>query len=57
MNITPCFFETSDEDWKGNPNDPLGAEKHRGLFTIDRKLSLALREFWPNLKSVNPVKK
>jgi exo-beta-1,3-glucanase (GH17 family) len=37
MNITTLFFEAFDEDWKGDPNDPLGAEKHWGLFTVDRK--------------------
>ena len=37
MNITTFFFEAFDEDWKGNPSDPLGAEKHWGLFTVDRK--------------------
>jgi exo-beta-1,3-glucanase (GH17 family) len=37
MNITTFFFEAFDEDWKGETNDPLGAEKHWGLFTVDRK--------------------
>jgi exo-beta-1,3-glucanase (GH17 family) len=37
MHITTFFFEAFDEDWKGNPADPLGAEKHWGLFTVDRK--------------------
>jgi exo-beta-1,3-glucanase (GH17 family) len=36
-NITTFWFEAFDEDWKGNPNDMLGAEKHWGLFTVDRK--------------------
>ncbi|WP_158275626.1 glycoside hydrolase family 17 protein [Marinilabilia rubra] len=36
MNITTFFFEAFDEDWKGDPNNPLGAEKHWGLFNIDR---------------------
>lgn len=30
------FFEAFDEPWKGDPNDPLGAEKHWGLFKVDR---------------------
>lgn len=47
MNITTFFFEAFDEDWKGNPSDPLGAEKHWGLYTIDRKPKLAMREFRP----------
>ena len=36
MNITTFFFEAFDEDWKGNPNDSMGAEKHWGLFNVDR---------------------
>lgn len=35
-NITTFFFEAFDEDWKGAANNPLGAEKHWGLFNIDR---------------------
>ncbi|MUP38106.1 glycosyl hydrolase family 17 protein [Labilibaculum euxinus] len=37
MNITSFFFEAFDEDWKGETANPLGAEKHWGLFTVDRK--------------------
>ncbi|MGB6222818.1 glycosyl hydrolase family 17 protein [Haloferula sp.] len=36
MNITTFFFEAFDEDWKGDPSNPLGAEKHWGLYFIDR---------------------
>ena len=35
-NITVFFFEAFDEPWKGNPDNPLGAEKHWGLFNVDR---------------------
>jgi exo-beta-1,3-glucanase (GH17 family) len=35
-NITVFFFEAFDEPWKGKPDDPLGAEKHWGLFNVDR---------------------
>jgi exo-beta-1,3-glucanase (GH17 family) len=35
-NTTVFFFEAFDESWKGDPNNPLGAEKHWGLFNIDR---------------------
>jgi exo-beta-1,3-glucanase (GH17 family) len=35
-NTTVFFFEAFDEPWKGNENDPLGAEKHWGLFNVDR---------------------
>ncbi|MEL7367450.1 MAG: glycosyl hydrolase family 17 protein [Myxococcota bacterium] len=34
-NTTVFVFEAFDEDWKGN-DDPNGAEKHWGLFNIDR---------------------
>lgn len=36
-NITTFIFEAFDEDWKGNPDDPMGAEKHWGLYTVDRE--------------------
>lgn len=36
-NFTTFIFEAFDEDWKGDPNNPLGAEKHWGLFTVDRQ--------------------
>ena len=35
-NTTLCFFEAFDEPWKGDPNNPLGAKKHWGLFFEDR---------------------
>ncbi len=43
MHITTFFFEAFDEDWKGKPNDPLGAEKHWGLFTVERKPKQVMR--------------
>ena len=46
MNITTFFFEFFDEDWKGNPDDPMGAEKHWGLFTVDREPKLVMQEFY-----------
>jgi exo-beta-1,3-glucanase (GH17 family) len=48
MNITTFFFEAFDEDWKGNPNDPLGAEKHWGLFTLDRQPKQVMRDRNPD---------
>jgi len=42
-NVTVFFFEAFDEPWKGDPNVPLGAEKHWGLFNIDRTPKEALR--------------
>jgi exo-beta-1,3-glucanase (GH17 family) len=43
MNITTFFFEAFDEDWKGETANPLGAEKHWGLFTVDRKPKEAMQ--------------
>ena len=50
MNITTFFFEAFDEDWKGDVHDPLGAEKHWGLFTVERNAKLAMQERYPDLK-------
>ncbi|NND47516.1 MAG: glycosyl hydrolase [Woeseiaceae bacterium] len=44
-NITVFFFEAFDEPWKGNPDNPLGAEKHWGIFNVDRTPKLVLRDF------------
>ncbi|MCH6258049.1 glycosyl hydrolase family 17 protein [Puniceicoccaceae bacterium K14] len=41
-NITLFWFEAFDEDWKGNDNNPLGAEKHWGIFEIDRTPKLVI---------------
>ncbi len=46
MNITTFFFEAFDEDWKGNPNNPMGAEKHWGLFTVDRKPKKVMQDLF-----------
>ena len=35
-NVTVFFFSAFDEPWKGDPNDPLGAEKHWGVFFENR---------------------
>jgi len=35
-NTTFFFFEAFDEPWKGNPTNLEGAEKHWGLFNVDR---------------------
>lgn len=34
--VSIVFFEAFDEPWKGNPDNPDGAEKHWGLFNVDR---------------------
>jgi exo-beta-1,3-glucanase (GH17 family) len=44
-NITTFIFEAFDEDWKGDPGNPLGAEKHWGLFTVDRQPKKAIEIF------------
>ncbi len=43
-NTTVFFFEAFDEPWKGNPDAPLGAEKHWGLFNVDRSPKQLIRE-------------
>ena len=43
-NVTVFFFEAFDEPWKGNPANPLGAEKHWGLFNVDRTPKLVMRQ-------------
>jgi len=35
-NVTVFFFEAFDEPWKGDPNNADGAEKHWGIFNVDR---------------------
>lgn len=47
--VTVFWFEAFDEDWKGDPNNPKGAEKHWGLYDLDRKPKLAAREVLPDL--------
>ncbi|MEL7474136.1 MAG: glycosyl hydrolase [Planctomycetota bacterium] len=42
MNITTFFFEAFDESWKGDLNNPLGAEKHWGLYFEDRTPKLTI---------------
>ena len=34
---TVFLFEAFDEPWKGDPGNAAGAEKHWGLWTVDRK--------------------
>jgi exo-beta-1,3-glucanase (GH17 family) len=49
LGLTVFWFEAFDEDWKGDPNNPNGAEKHFGLFTVDRKPKLVMQELYPDL--------
>tara|TARA_R110002049_G_scaffold285698_4_gene466921 strand:+ start:26616 stop:27662 length:1047 start_codon:yes stop_codon:yes gene_type:complete len=46
-NVTTFFFEAFDEDWKGDPGNAQGAEKHWGLYTIDRMPKQAMMESKP----------
>ena len=42
-NTTVFFFEAFDEPWKGDPDNPDGAEKHWGLFFVDRSPKQAMQ--------------
>jgi exo-beta-1,3-glucanase (GH17 family) len=44
MNTTVFFFEAFDEPWKGDPAVPLGAEKHWGIFNVDRSPKLVVAD-------------
>jgi exo-beta-1,3-glucanase (GH17 family) len=46
-NVTVFFFEAFDEPWKGDENNPAGAEKHWGLFNVDRAPKQAMRPGQP----------
>jgi len=43
-NTTVFFFEAFDEPWKGDPNNAEGAEKHWGLFRVDRSPKLVMEQ-------------
>ena len=47
-NVLTFVFEAFDEPWKGS-NEPLEPEKHWGLFTVDRKPKLVMKEFHSDL--------
>ena len=55
MNITAFFFEAFDESWKGDPNNPAGAEKHWGLYFEDRTPKLAVREWTDEQREPDPI--
>lgn len=52
--ITTFWFEMFDESWKGDPNNPAGAEKHWGLFTEERRPKLVMQELYPSLPPASP---
>ncbi|MFG0329052.1 MAG: glycosyl hydrolase family 17 protein [Phycisphaerales bacterium] len=41
--VLSFFFEAFDESWKGDPDNPEGAEKHWGLYFEDRSPKLVIR--------------
>ncbi len=43
-NTTVFFFEAFDEPWKGDPSRSNGAEKHWGLFFVDRTPKQVFRD-------------
>jgi exo-beta-1,3-glucanase (GH17 family) len=43
VNMTVFFFEAFDEPWKGNPDNADGAEKHWGIFYVDRTPKLVMQ--------------
>jgi len=43
--ILTFVFEAFDEPWKGS-DEPLEPEKHWGLFTVDRKPKLVMKELF-----------
>lgn len=49
MNYTIFFFEAFDEPWKGDPNNAIGAEKHWGLFFVDRTPKKVMQKLYPDL--------
>ena len=46
--VLTFIFEAFDEPWKGSP-DPMEPEKHWGIFTVDRKPKLVMRELFSHL--------
>ena len=48
--VNVFFFEAFDEPWKGT-----GTEGHWGLFSVDRKAKLAMREWYPELAPDGPT--
>jgi exo-beta-1,3-glucanase (GH17 family) len=54
-NVTFFFFEAFDEPWKGNPDDDLGAEKHWGIFYVDRRPKLVMQSADQTHSGAGPV--
>ena len=45
-NTTVFFFEAFDEPWKGNPDNADGAEKHWGMWFVDRTPKQVIAELF-----------
>jgi exo-beta-1,3-glucanase (GH17 family) len=43
-NVAIFFFEAFDEPWKGDPDNASGAEKHWGIFFVDRTPKEVMQE-------------
>jgi len=54
-NTTVLFFEAFDEPWKGDPLVPRGAEKHWGLFHVDRSPKDVMRDTGATLYDTHAV--
>lgn len=49
MNITTFFFEAFDESWKGETGNIDGAEKHWGIFNVDRTPKKVMQNLYHDL--------
>jgi len=45
MNITTFWFEAFDENWKGDPGNMMGAEKHWGIYNADRTPKQVMKQY------------
>lgn len=45
MNITTFWFEAFDENWKGDPGNMMGAEKHWGIYNSDRTPKQVMKQY------------
>ena len=43
-NYTLFFFEAFDEPWKGEPGNAQGAEKHWGIYSVNREPKLLMKQ-------------
>ncbi len=55
VNITVFFFAAFDESWKGDPGNPIGAEKHWGLYFESREPKLTMRSLSDEERRPDPI--